>query len=347
MVVQDKGHERVEERRLEHDGCAQGSLQALIREDDLFVHPLYWTNKHLRALHCGFETERVVIATTKDSPESTLQPRFEEALLDNLFRLRMKRGRKMKDIAMRWIVERIAMMFLPADQVTRGVLCLSFARNPVASIRVPLLGSDGQDANSRTMWAYIDPSFVEEQREIYQRALARRSRGLVKPHGNDGPFRPLYVAIFLAIAQHGKRVGQFYRGGGDDQMQRITLFVPNYSSPLQTTKQTPVKRNRSTRQQSTFGLTEYTTDISDTYLRKLDEPHKFFNAELQIQKRTIPINPERPIELYTAMKHACSIREEGENNRTEYRSLKRRELADISCNNGNRSDGRKRRKGAG
>jgi hypothetical protein len=120
MVVQDKGHERVEERRLERDGCAQGSLQALIREDNLFVHPLYWTNKHLRVLHCGFETERVVIATTKDSPEPTLQPRFEEALLDNLFRLRMKRGRKMKDVAMRWIVERIAMMFLPADQVTRG-----------------------------------------------------------------------------------------------------------------------------------------------------------------------------------------------------------------------------------
>jgi hypothetical protein len=120
MVAQDKGHGRAEERRLEHDGCAQGSLQALIREDDLFVHPLDWTNKHLRALHCRFETERVAIATTKDSPEPTLQPRFEEELLDNLFRLGMKRGRKMKDIAMRWIIERIARMFLPADQVTHG-----------------------------------------------------------------------------------------------------------------------------------------------------------------------------------------------------------------------------------
>jgi hypothetical protein len=49
----------------------------------------------------------------------------------------------------------------------------------------------------------------------------------------------------------------------------------------------------------------------------------------------------------SATKHACSIREEGEYNRTEYRSLKRRELADISCNDGNRSDERKRRKGAG
>jgi hypothetical protein len=108
--------------------------------------------------------------------------------------------------------------------VPSRVLCLSFARNPVASIRVPLLGSDGQGANSRTMWAYIDPSFVEEQREIYQRALAHRSRGLVKPHGNDGPFRPLYVAIFLAIAQHRKRVGQFYRGRGDDKIHRVCSF---------------------------------------------------------------------------------------------------------------------------
>jgi hypothetical protein len=50
------------------------------------------------------------------------------------------------------------------------------------------------------------------------------------------------------------------------------------------------------------------------------------------------VNPKRPIELYTAMKHAYSISEEGESNLTEYRSLKRRELAD-SCNDGNRSDG--------
>lgn len=46
----------------------------------------------------------------------------------------------------------------------------------------------------------------------------------MKPHGNDGLFRPLYVAIFLVIAQHRKRVGQFYRGGGDDQMQRVCSF---------------------------------------------------------------------------------------------------------------------------
>ena len=104
------------------------------------------------------------------------------------------------------------------------VLCLCFARNPVASIRVPLLGSDGPDTNSRTLWAYIDTSFVEEQRETYQRALAHRSRGLVKPHGNDGPFRPLYVAIFLAIAQHEKMVRQLYKGGGADQMQRVCSF---------------------------------------------------------------------------------------------------------------------------
>ncbi|KAH6667205.1 hypothetical protein B0J14DRAFT_185028 [Halenospora varia] len=125
---------------------------------------------------------------------------------------------------------------VPSSGSGYPVLCLSFARNPVASIRVPLSGSDRQSANSRIIWAYIDPSFVKEQREVYQRALTHRSRGLVKPHENDSPFRLLYIAIFLAIAQHKKRVGQFYRGGGDDQMQRITLFVPNYSSLLQTTK---------------------------------------------------------------------------------------------------------------
>ena len=105
------------------------------------------------------------------------------------------------------------------------ILYLFFARNPVALIRVPLLGSDGQDTSSRTTWAYIDPNFVEEEREKYHRALAYRSRGLVKPRGNDGPFRPLYVAIILALAQHAKRVEQFYRGSGDGQMQRVCFFI--------------------------------------------------------------------------------------------------------------------------
>lgn len=217
MVAQDKEQEQDEEQRPGHGECAQRSLQAQVREDALFAHPLSWTNKHLRALNCHFETERATIATANHSAKPPLQPKFEEELLDDLFRQRVKRGRKMKNIAMRWIVERIARIFLPVDQATRGVLCLSFARNPVASIRVPLLGSDGQDTNSRTIWAYIDPSFVEEQRETYQRARAHRSRGLVKPHGIGGPFRPLYIAIFPAIAQHGKSVKHLYKGRSDNQ----------------------------------------------------------------------------------------------------------------------------------
>ena len=120
MMVQDKEDERAEKRRLKHNGCAQGSLQALVIENDLFTHPLYWTHEHLRALQCRFETEEAAIDETKDLSGITPVPKFEEDLIDNLFRLRMRRGRKMKDIAMRWIVERIARMFLPVDQVTRG-----------------------------------------------------------------------------------------------------------------------------------------------------------------------------------------------------------------------------------
>src|SRR2546421_12423710 len=120
-ICQDQG--RPEERRPEHNKYVQGSLRELIRKNahtPLFVHPLDWTNEHLRVLDCQFETETVAKATTKNSLEPILEPIFEKELLDNLFCLRMKRGRKMKDIAMRWIVERIARMFLPVDQVTRG-----------------------------------------------------------------------------------------------------------------------------------------------------------------------------------------------------------------------------------
>ncbi len=104
------------------------------------------------------------------------------------------------------------------------VLYLHFAQKVVASIKVPLLGSDGELKNSRVLWAYIDPTFAEEQREIYQHTRIHRSSGLVKRHGNNGPFTPLYVAIFLAIAQHGQTVRQFYGGGANNQTQRVRSF---------------------------------------------------------------------------------------------------------------------------
>jgi hypothetical protein len=55
-----------------------------------------------------------------------------------------------------------------------NVLCLSeFSVYPSREIPLlPLPGSDGQGVNSRTMWAYIDPSFVEDQWGICQGALA-------------------------------------------------------------------------------------------------------------------------------------------------------------------------------
>ncbi len=95
-----------------------------------------------------------------------------------------------------------------------------------------------------------------------------------------------------------------------------------------------------------FGLTEYTADISDAYLRKFEEPRESFNAGLKIQMRTIPVNIETPIELYTAIKHACTIPEKAENYGSEGVSMKRRAVADISCNDINNNGGRKRMKGS-
>jgi len=121
MAAQDKGHQRAEDQRLKHDGGVQRSLQELIKDDHLFVHPLDWTNQHLHALQCQFESKRVAIARVEDTLVSTLRSKFGDKLLDDLFSLqRREETRTKKDNALRWIVEQMARKFLPMNQVTRA-----------------------------------------------------------------------------------------------------------------------------------------------------------------------------------------------------------------------------------
>lgn len=92
--------------------------------------------------------------------------------------------------------------------------------------------------------------------------------------------------------------------------------------------------NTNTKAHSVHGLTEYTTYISDTYLQKLETPKEFFDTELQIQHRFIPIDPKSPMELYLAIQQACSV--ESEEKLVEHQPSKKRELAEISGNNENK-----------
>ncbi len=47
---------------------------------------------------------------------------------------------------------------------------------------------------------------------------------------------------------------------------------------------------------------QYTANIPQAYLQKLEEPYKFYNAALQIEKRTLPTN--EPAIILAAMKTA-------------------------------------------
>jgi hypothetical protein len=49
-------------------------------------------------------------------------------------------------------------------------------------------------------------------------------------------------------------------------------------------------------------LAQYTANIPHTYLKKLEEPYKFHNSSLQIEKRTLPTN--EPATIIAAMKAA-------------------------------------------
>lgn len=86
--------------------------------------------------------------------------------------------------------------------------------------------------------------------------------------------------------------------------QQVSLFVPQL---LKTTTQSnttilrPRKGQRPSKQIVTK-LIQYTANIRYAYLQKFEEPYKFYNATLQIEKRTLPTN--EPAIILQAMKTA-------------------------------------------
>ncbi|XMA12779.1 hypothetical protein WAI453_005570 [Rhynchosporium graminicola] len=109
--------------------------------------------------------------------------------------------------------------------------------------------------------------------------------------------------MLITMAQLKKR-----HGPQESKIHSVTLFVPEHEyiprptneSEPDTTIKLP-KYMRSSKPMMTK-LVQYTANITSDYLRKFEEPYKFYNAGLQIEKRTLPL---RELALIlTAMKTA-------------------------------------------
>lgn len=123
MVAQDDAYVRAQEWQRT---CADGSLERKLREDSsLWVHPLYWTQKHVQALNCTFEeipgekpvSEASSQSASENARESAQELGLEVDLMDDLSRLSMTYQGADKDIIMRRIMLQMASMFLPRDQI--------------------------------------------------------------------------------------------------------------------------------------------------------------------------------------------------------------------------------------
>jgi hypothetical protein len=90
------------------------------------------------------------------------------------------------------------------------------------------MGWEGPEPEARTLWAYIDPTFVREQIKKYHRRRVKRSRGMVKGQMHDGPYNALYLAIIIALAQNNKAWRQ-YRAA-EDQVQKVRQNLQNARS---------------------------------------------------------------------------------------------------------------------
>lgn len=92
--------------------------------------------------------------------------------------------------------------------------------------------------------------------------------------------------------------------GSPNPIIQVTLFVPEHESVVNTTtpgSSTTILRPRPSKQTVTK-LVQYRAEIPSDYLQKFEEPYKFYNATLHIEKRTLPTN--EPAIILQAMKAA-------------------------------------------
>lgn len=131
-------------------------------------------------------------------------------------------------------------------------------------------------------------------------------------------------------------------------MQQVTLFVPEHESIVKTntsrssTTILEFPKVRRSSKQIVTRLAQYTTDVPNAYLQKFEEPYKFFDACLHIEKKTLPTN--EPAIIFQAMRTAFHDLGGNSEFSSPASSSKRKALGELDLNKEDHKRETKRRK---
>ncbi|KAL5328618.1 hypothetical protein ACEPPN_002120 [Leptodophora sp. 'Broadleaf-Isolate-01'] len=190
------------------------------------------------------------------------------------------------------------------QDVIERILYFEYAKRPVA--RLPPLILARHQTTKVPIWAYIDRTWTSAARR--ERFTAGKKSWSFATKNikakQELAIDPVYIAILITLAQLRRR-----HDPQESKIHCVTLFVPEHESILKSTtaqlkSDTTIEPRKCQRlsKQTVTKLVQYTANIPHAYLQKLEEPYKFYNATLQVEKRTLPTN--EPAKILAAMKTA-------------------------------------------
>ncbi|KAL5331121.1 hypothetical protein ACEPPN_000650 [Leptodophora sp. 'Broadleaf-Isolate-01'] len=231
------------------------------------------------------------------------------------------RTKKARDEHMRTLFASLAFAATPTPSKPRSYpLTFFYNRRPVVRLGSPLLLFCDEQLLRNPAWAYVDETWSSERRfSFYEkqrrnRSFARAARATLE--ARDSLLDPLYVAIFIALAQRLRETRQPSEPG---MSQTISIFVPKHTTPA--TRSNPSTRSRAL----VTSLTRYTVNITEDYLLKFDDPYHFHHGTLHIYQTSIPI--EMPSAIFKGIQEASGHRSA---TTTSNAKRKRELLCDIS-----------------
>ncbi|CAD6442359.1 bac21deb-73f2-4658-9c8d-4b5b0e101ead [Sclerotinia trifoliorum] len=271
---------------------APGSLRAILLKNcttRLFIHPFEWTADHLRAFGVELVTSASLWEPVAEDIESQVvgSKTIKKAIKDiNSSKLlwRDKATRKLvidiaevQNLQLGW--ERLHFMYENQDIVKlHDVLIARAQSTSEIDSRLPI-------------WAYTDHKSTSATRRKWYDSRKKPWSFVLKEIKRKAelPIDPVYIAILIALAQQRRR---FIPQGPTSH--RVTLFAPIHESivissahPRSTPSLTSVLAGR---QEIISKIVQYTADISTTYLQKFEDPYKFHDASLRIERKILPIN---------------------------------------------------------
>ncbi|ESZ91267.1 hypothetical protein SBOR_8360 [Sclerotinia borealis F-4128] len=288
-----------------HIQPAPGSLRSILVKNSttrLFVHPLEWTIDHLNFLNVKVVTSTSIMEPVVEEDKLGAYESIHQALkrkhLSKIIRyLETKISPcSSRDSAMREYIKTTAI--IQKLHPMEAQMSFAYSRCQYATFPPIILAwHDFPFLNNHPgtpIWAYTDQTWINTARRKRYRWKPRSYATEQIKNKEELAIDPVYVAILISLAKDKKRESETPGLQETDSLQ-VTLFVPEHEFLPHT------RGRRETK------LVQYTAKISNTYLQKFEDPYKFFDASLHIEKKMLPTSKPNMVlqAIETAIHDLC------------------------------------------